>query len=122
VTMNTRVITLLLPVLLLILACGDDDPAAPGAAQLEIVTGEVVTIDDQTPVDGGITIEIRIDDSETDELYFPSLFTEPPPDNATLDLYDLVRRVEIGDRVRVEGTRNAQALQIDSLWIIQGRI
>jgi hypothetical protein len=92
---------------------------APGGA--ETVTGEVTGVEDLVPVDGGVTIEIDLDSGGKDRLLFPSLFTYPPPDEATVELYDLVRRVETGDRVRARGERTTEGIRIRELAILSGR-
>ena len=110
-------------VLLLAAGCGDDDgdPAAPESPTTVVRTGTVTAVDDRTPVDGGITIDLLLDDGGTERAYFPSLFTSPPPGEDLMRLYDVVRRVEIGDRVRVEGMRSeAGGIDLDSLWILDG--
>jgi hypothetical protein len=102
-------------------ACGSDDsdPVQPGPAT-EVVIGEITRIDNQIPVDGGIVLDLTADNGGTDRLLFPSLFTNPPPGEAVLRLYDLVRRVEIGDRVRAEGIRTDYGVDLESLWILEG--
>jgi len=121
--MNTRSAFLLISLLILLPACSNDDDglATPIVEPAEVVTGEVTAIDDQTPVDGGITFDLQLGGQVSDQAYFLGLFRPIEPAPEELDLYDLVRRVEIGDRVRVEGTRIEGVLRIDSLWILQGK-
>lgn len=109
-------------VLVLLVGCGSDDdaPSAPSGPRTEIVTGEVTALEDMTPVDGGLTIDIALGDDRADRLYLPSLFTAEPPGEDLLRLYDVARRVEPGDVVRAEGQRNGEGLLISSLWILDG--
>lgn len=103
--------------------CGKDEngPSGPAPATQVVVTGDVVEVDDQTPVDGGATITLTVHGGATERLLFPSLYTAPPPSQVTIDLYDLVRRVEPGDTVRAEGQRTAAGIALESLAILRGR-
>jgi hypothetical protein len=83
------------------------------------VEGWVKHIDDQTPVDGGIEIRLRLDDGEDVLLLFGSLFTYPPPDDEKLQLYEVVRQVVVEDRVRAVGTDTARGIRIEQLTILK---
>ncbi|NNF08560.1 MAG: hypothetical protein HKN21_17495 [Candidatus Eisenbacteria bacterium] len=67
--------------------------------------GVVAKIDDQTPVDGGVTIELRLDDGSGETLLFGSLFTYPPPTEERLKLYQRIQAIAVGYRVRAVGER-----------------
>jgi hypothetical protein len=81
----------------------------------------VVEFQDETPVDGGVTITVTTQSGGTERLLFPSLFTDPPPSQHVINLYDLVRRVEVGDLVRAEGKRTTAGVELESLAILGGR-
>lgn len=119
----SRVPLVLLAALFLV-SCGDDDdrdPTAPvGGESVTVVVGQVLQFVDATPVDGGVTVDIVLDDDRGERLLFPSMFTSPPPSNAMLRLYDVVRRVEVGDTVRAEGTRTGDSILLEKLWILDG--
>jgi hypothetical protein len=100
---------------------GNDGALAPAADGNVIVTGEVLDVVDQVPVDGGVTISVTTSEGITEQLLFPSLFTYPPPSEETIKLYDLVRRVEVGDVVRAEGKRTENGVELLSLTILSGR-
>lgn len=102
------------------LGCGNDGPLNPAPGTV-VVTGTVIEVRDDTPVDGGVTIMVETSRQETERLIFPSLFTEPPPSQQTIALYDLVRRVEVGDLVRAEGKRTAAGVELESLAILGGQ-
>lgn len=93
-------------------------PAEPNITQVT-VEGWVKHIDDQTPVDGGIEIRLRVEDGEDVLLLFGSLFTYPPPDDEKLRLYEVVRQVEVEDRVRAVGTKTARGIRIEQLTILK---
>jgi len=82
------------------------------------VVGVVTGIDDQTPVDGGITIDLRKDDGRTETLLFGSLFTNPPPDEATVELYGKIEKVRVGDRIRAFGVRNDSGIGLTDVIIL----
>ena len=83
------------------------------------VEGVVVAVEDLVPVDGGVTIDIAMESDERARLLFGSLFTSPPPDEATLELYEIVRRVEVGDFVRASGEQTDYGIKIDDLAILK---
>lgn len=114
---------LVVPVLLL-LGCGEGGirltGPIPGARVA--VTGDVVEFQDLVPVDGGATITIKTPSGRTERLLFPSLFTNPPPSQQTIDLYDIVRRVEVGDRVWAAGMRSPAGIALEALAILGGGV
>ena len=102
-------------------AKGSNSGLAPAADDNVVVTGVVLDVVDQVPVDGGVTISVTTSEGMTEQLLFPSLFTHPPPSDETIKLYDLVRRVEVGDVIRAEGKRTANGVELESLTILSGR-
>lgn len=102
---------------ILLLGCGNN--AALGTAVL--VTGDVIAIEDLVPVDGGVTITVTTQRGETERLLFPSLFTVPRPSQQTIDLYDVVRRVDVGDLIRAGGKRTTAGVELESLTIVAAR-
>jgi hypothetical protein len=104
-------------------ACGTDDncPTAPDGTNSLVVNGVITEIQNDIAVDGGITLEVDLVNGGSDRLIFGSLFTSPPPTEEHLKLYDVVRRVEIGDIVRAEGARADHGLVLEKLWIVGGR-
>lgn len=105
--------------LLILLGCanGSDGPTSPSV----IVTGDVVAIQDLVPVDGGVTITVTTQSGETERLLFPSLFTVPAPSQQTINLYQVVQRVAVGDLIRAAGKRTAAGVELESLVILGGR-
>ena len=106
---------------LFFLGCGNDAPAGPDTGTV-VVTGTVVEFQDSTPVDGGVTIAVTTRAEETQRLYLPP-FAESltPPSLQTINLYDLVRRVELGDLIRAEGKPTSMGVELQSLAILSGR-
>ena len=86
---------------------------------LVTVTGEVLSIEDLVPIDGGVTIDLSLSDGETEKLFFESLFTYPPPSQERLDLYQVIRDVDIGDQVRAAGIRNDNGLVLEEIEVLQ---
>lgn len=98
-------------------SCDDTPSVNPTESQLVIVSGEVTAIDDRVPVDGGVTIDVRLADGGTERLLFGSLHTSPPPSQERLDLYDVIARLQVGDRVRATGVRVEGGIELESLVI-----
>ena len=117
------IISLLTTPFLLLLGCGKGSvgPVSPAPGTNVVVTGNVVEVRDQVPVDGGVTITVTTQSGGTERLLFPSLHTDPPPSQQTINLYDLVRRVEVGDLIRAEGRRTEVGVELESLAILGGR-
>jgi len=83
------------------------------------VVGIVTEIVDQVPVDGGVTISLRLGDGQSQRLSFGSLFTYPPPEPERIRLYEVIREVEVGDRVRATGTAGEEGIELESLTILE---
>ena len=94
-----------LGIVLMSASCGSDPvPICADEGSDAVVCGEVISIDNSIPVDGGITLDVDVSSDGVDRLLFPSLFTDPPPTDEVMALSDVVRDVEVGDVVRAEGT------------------
>jgi hypothetical protein len=117
---RTRVVALLATSFVLLLGCGggNDGPVSPNPGGSVVVTGRVTEVHDMVPVDGGATITVATQGGGTENLLFPSLYTDPPPSQQTIDLYDVVRRVKSGDWIRAEGKRTADGIALKALVIL----
>jgi len=120
---KTPLAALLATSFVLLLGCGNGNRGffAPAPGAHVMVTGEVIAFDDQVPADGGATITVNTAAGGAVRLLFPSLHTSPPPSQQTIDLYDLVRRVQVGDLIRAEGRHAASGVEIESLAILERR-
>ena len=107
----------------LLAACSSDDrreTTGPPDSQWVTVTGHVTRKDDQVPVDGGVEIDLRLDDGANERLYFGSLFTYPPPSRERQELYGVLVQVSVGNRVRARGTRSESgSIALEELTILQ---
>lgn len=96
----------------------DGRPSGPGTT-LVSVTGRVMQIRDYVPLDGGVTISIRLTNRETETIYLKSIFTSPPPSEEELqihrDVYQVILQLEIGDRVTADGVRTDSGIEIKKL-------
>ena len=119
-------LVLLAAVSILLSGClGEDSPKSSdqlvdqeAAAQVTVV-GVVQEIDDGTPHDGGVEIRLKLKEGDEVLLLFGSLFTYPPPNVETLQLYEVVRRVEVDDSVQATGTETARGIRIEQLTILK---
>ena len=118
--MSHRIVGLPVAALLLVAACNDEGPqTVTQDAGMITVTGEVTEKDDQVPVDGGVTMVLKLDDGSNATLLFGSLFTAPPPTQAQLDLYNVIVRVNVGDRVKAEGKPSDGGIVLEGLTILK---
>ena len=99
---------------------GCSSSTTPRAEPLVTVTGTVTQIDDQVPVDGGVTITLDLDGGGTELLLFGSLFTDPPPDEEKIELYQKILKVEVGNHVRAIGNRGEQGIDLTDLIVLEG--
>lgn len=105
-----------------ICACSNNKQVGPGDStdsDLITVVGEVIEIEDMVPVDGGVTIKLRQEDETEVDLYYSSLFTNPPPSQEHIDLYQVITEVDVGDRVRAKGIRIDHMIELKDLTIIK---
>jgi hypothetical protein len=86
---------------------------------LVTVTGIVTQIDDRVPVDGGVTITLKLDDGGTELLFFGSLFTSPPPDEEMLALYQRILEAEVGSHVKASGLRVEAGIELRDLTVLE---
>lgn len=91
---------------------------APVADDLVTVEGTLTEIDDQTPVDGGVTLSLALDGGGSERLLFGSLFTSPPPSEARIALYTRIQEAEVGSRVRATGTRTEGGIELTDLVVL----
>lgn len=103
-------------------AIGCADPAAVPGDDHDIFAGTVTAVYDDMASDGGAGLWLRGDgDDEVMHAYLPSLFTSPPPSEATLAAVDRVlpvlHRAGIGDRVIAAGHLDDSGLRMESLTL-----
>ena len=110
-----QVLAIALPVMLV----GCSSSTTPHAEPLVTVTGIVTQIDDQVPIDGGVTITLDLDEGGTELLFFGSLFTSPPPDEQTLELYQKILKAEVGSQVKATGVRGEQGIALTDLVVLE---
>lgn len=100
--------------------CEDDgkDPGTSGAGLIQ-VTGTVTELNDQTPVDGGVTIQVNDAKRGNVTLTFESLFTHPAPTPERQALYQEIQKVSVGNTIqataRAEGSTN---FRLESIKVI----
>jgi len=82
------------------------------------LSGIVTEIDDATPVDGGVVIDLELENDETTKLFFDSLFTEPPPPHWRLELYEVIASLELGDSVQASGASVPEGISLRELIIL----
>ncbi len=120
--MKTHITRLFLAVIIggLALGCSDksSNPAGTTPSGPDSVTGIIERIEDTTPVDGGVIIELKVSFGQTDTAYMPSLFTEPPPPPEQFEIYRQIRQLEIGDMISVRGERDDYGIEISELTVL----
>lgn len=93
--------------------------AVTEAEGMVTVIGSLTDIRDATPVDGGVTMSVALDDGGTDTLTFGSLFTSPPPGEERIALYQRIAEAEVGDRVRATGERREGGIELVAFEILE---
>ncbi len=105
-------------VVLLASAGCSSDSTLPEGDRFVTVTGVVTHIDDQVPVDGGVIISLELEGGGTEVLWFGSLFTDPPPGEEKLELYQKILKADVGSRVRATGIRGDQGIELTDLVVL----
>ena len=100
------------------LGCSNDNSIGLGESKSEVVIGTVVAVEDLVPVDGGVSIDLECVDGRSERLLFASLFTDPPPSEDRLQLYQVILQVDSGSVVRAEGTRTEKGIELERLTIL----
>lgn len=81
--------------------------------------GTLAAIRDDTPVDGGVTLTVELPEGATEVLTFGSLFTNPPPGEERIALYQKIAEAKVGDRVRATGERREGGIEIVAFQILE---
>lgn len=104
---------------LVLAACqGDKNTVDVEDAQSGVITvvGEIISIEDLVPADGGVTINLMLDNGEGMLLFFESFMVNP--DENRLALYEVIKQVEVGNRVEATGLRKADGIELGELIIL----
>src|SRR5262245_11750383 len=88
------------PVALVLASCVTH---ARGAEPDVTVAGTVLHVHDDSAVDGPIVLMIESAPGKTVDLHMGSVFISPSPDARRRETFALVRRTQVGDRVRAHG-------------------
>ena len=114
---------LLLQAVLFLIVCGCSDessqpPTGTKGSDLVEVIGEVTFIYDNVAADGGVTIDLKLDDDGVERLLFAPLYWGDDSDERWT-LYSKIQQVEVGDRVRGEGRRTDRGIELEDLVILE---
>ena len=93
-------------VLLVPAGCAQEKAAVEPLSDATHVSGTLAKIDDQRPVDGGVTLTLRPSAGADEAVFVPSLFTGQPPTTVLLALQQRVNELKVGDRLTATGTRD----------------
>jgi len=100
---------LLFAVLLIQAGCSEE-ATPPTGPELVSVHGTVTRIVDDTPVDGGVQVDVELVDGETETLYLPSFWI--PPTEEEEKVYQVIKQLRIGDRVEAVGERTEFGIKL----------
>jgi len=115
-----KLLALMIGAVMSISVAGCDDEAAAPDDNLTALSGTVVSMRDDFPVDGGAEIQLRDDvDGQVKRAYLSSIFTSPPPDEETQATVARVMRVfhelDIGDHAVARGVPDEGGLRMKYL-------
>jgi hypothetical protein len=97
----------------------EPDPSVPDGGPRVSVVGRIESIEDLVPVDGGVTIELKEDSGGSAILRYASMFTNPRPSEEHVDLYQVIQDADVGDRVKAEGIRTSDGIDLKALTILE---
>lgn len=92
-------------------------PSVP--AQAIVVTGRLVALKDDRPVDGGVDLTLEVGLDFRDLARVPSVFRNPP-NQSVLAMHAIVDAAKLGDLLRGRGTRDEWGvLNLESLEFVR---
>lgn len=92
-------------------------PAGTNEPDLVTVTGEVTFIYDNVAADGGVTIDLKLDNDSSERLLFAPLYWGDDSEDRWA-LYSKIQDVEVGDRIRAVGHRTERGIELQKLDIL----
>jgi len=103
-----------------LVGCGDDkDSETTAEVGLVQVTGTVTALEDQTPVDGGVMIQVTDAKRGSVTLWFESMFTNPPPRPERVALYQEIQKVSVGNTIRATARPDGTtSYQLESIQVV----
>ena len=104
--------------LLIPLSCSDDKCTNPQNSNLAVVTGEVTFIYDNVAADGGVIIDLKLDNGKAERLLFSPYYWGDDSEERW-QLYAKIQEVEVGDRVRGRGQRTDRGIELEELTILE---
>ena len=109
----------LVVILVLPTGCSEENGVPPSGPNSDLVsvTGNVTRIVDDIPVDGNVTIDLELGDGTTETLYLPSFFMQPLTEEQE-QVYQVIKQLKIGSRVKGEGERTKLGVKLSSLAIL----
>ena len=116
---NTSMILAATLLLFVSLGCSNDNSTDLSESKATVVLGTVVAVEDLVPVDGGVTIDLECLGGRNERLLFASLFTNPPPSEDRLQLYQVILLVNGGSVVQAEGMRTEKGIELEQLKILR---
>ncbi len=106
--MNVRLLALAGVLMLGVAGCGSEKQAPEPLSDATHVSGTLTAIQDDRPVDGGVTLTLETTAGKDEPVYVASIFTGQPPTSVVLALQQKVNELKIGDRLTATGARDAE--------------
>jgi hypothetical protein len=113
----THTLRLLLVLLIAVVGCSDDGappPSGPTKSDLIETTGDVTFIYDNVAADGGVTIDLELEDGTTERLMFAPFYWGEDSEERW-DVYAKIKELEIGDCVTAVGRRTDRGIEIEDI-------
>ncbi len=89
--------------MLTVAGCSSITSSPEPPAENPQAVGRIISIEDQTPVDGGVKIELMTVENKKLTFFMRSLFRNPPPSEVELELYRTIQKLNVDDWVRGYG-------------------
>jgi hypothetical protein len=106
--------------LLAIVGCSDEGappPSGPTKSDVVEATGDVTFIYDNVAADGGVTIDLELEDGTAERLLFAPLYWGDDSEERWR-LYAKIKEVEIGNRVTAVGRRTDRGIELEDITIL----
>lgn len=99
--------------------CSINSSTGPVDPDLEVVVGTITEIDDGVPRDGGVTIDLELEDRSSARLWLGLNPRSQPPREDQWELYRVILTLDVGDTVWAAGIWHGTSIELREIGRIE---